>query len=171
MKKLTGLILLIILLAVWSATAQTQDNNSNPNLVLNVGVSPNKGLDNVYKQFSAGYRKLDPKIVADLYTDDAAYLAPKNNIVIGRDEILRSFKSFFDSVKENKGGLEIEFHIFQRQINKDLAYDVGIYKLTNTNEKGEKSQGSGKFVVVAKRGKNNIWRFQVDGYSDLPSQK
>jgi ketosteroid isomerase-like protein len=67
--------------------------------------------------------------------------------------------------------LEISFRIVQRQVDKNLAYDVGVYTLTSFNQKGESSKDSGKFVVVARREKDDSWRFQVDGYSALPNER
>ena len=64
--------------------------------------------------------------------------------------------------------MEISFRIAQRQAEQNLAYDVGIYTLTSFNDKGEARTSKGKFMVVAKREKDGVWRFQVDGYNDLP---
>lgn len=163
MKTHLFLIFAAIVLFVSSASAQVA-----PDLTLDSGVAAHKGLDEVYRRFSEGYRKLDPALVANLYSETAAYLAPGDNIQIGRQKILEGFKRFFDSVKKENGKLAISFRIVQRQIDKDLAYDVGVFTLTSTNEKGEARRGGGKFVVVAKREKDDVWRFQVDGYSDLP---
>ncbi len=140
-------------------------------LTLEKGVAPYPGLDKVYQQFSEGYRKLDPAQVANLYTETAAYLAPGGEIQTGQPKILENFQSFFDSVKKQNGKMEIKFRIVQRQVDQNLAYDVGIYTLISTNEKGESRQGKGKFVVVATREKTGVWRFQVDGYSDLPREQ
>jgi ketosteroid isomerase-like protein len=64
--------------------------------------------------------------------------------------------------------MEISFRIAQRQVEQNFAYDVGIYTLTSFNDKGEARTSKGKFMVVAKREKDGVWRFQVDGYNDLP---
>lgn len=163
MKTKLFLVFAFFLLFVCPISAQ--------NLTLEKGVAQNKGLDEVYRQFSEGYRQLNAAMVANLYTDSAAYLAPGDNIQTGRQRILENFQGFFDSVKKQNGKLEIKFRIVQRQIDKNLAYDVGIYTLISTNEKGQSNEGSGKFVVVARKEKTGVWRFQVDGYSDLPQAK
>lgn len=147
---------------------QTSTDTLGDSLVLQQGVVPHEGLDKVYRRFSEGYKKLDAKSVAELYTETAAYLVPGREIQIGRPKIAESFNSFFDSVRQQDGKLEISFQILQRQVDKNIAYDVGIYTLTSFNNKGESRRSSGKFVVVAKREKDNVWRFQVDGYSGLP---
>ena len=142
---------------------------SSQDLILEPGVAAHKGLDEVYLRFSAGYRNLDPQAVSNLYTEDAFYLSPDSDVKRGREKILAEFSGFFDSVKKGGGSLAISFQILGRQISGDLAYDVGIYTLTRKNAKGEARAARGKFIVVARRASNGEWRFQVDGYSGLPS--
>ncbi len=152
------------------STAAQISNTTESALVLEQGVAPHKGLDEIYRRFSEGYKKLDAASVAELYSETAAYLAPGENIQTGRQKILDNFSSFFNSIKQRNGRADISFRIVQRQVDKNLAYDVGIYTLTSFNEKDEPSKDSGKFVVVAIREKGGVWRFQVDGYSDLPRE-
>jgi uncharacterized protein (TIGR02246 family) len=166
--KMTA-VALFVLLNCWQASAQTPNPaQETSQLVLAEGVSPHKGLDDVYRRFSEGYKKLDAASVANLYTETAAYLSPGSNVEIGRPKVLENFSRFFDSVKRRNGRVEISFRIVQRQVDNNLAYDVGIYTLTSFNDKGETRTSSGKFVVVAKREKNGTWLFQVDGYNDMP---
>lgn len=137
-------------------------------LVLDEGVAAHDGLDAIYRRFSEGYKKLDGAAVANLYTETAAYLAPGTEIEIGRAKVLATFTQMFDSVRKANGRMEISFRIAQRQAEQNFAYDVGIYTLTSFNGKGEAHTSKGKFLVVAKREKDGVWRFQVDGYNDLP---
>jgi len=164
-------IVVLVVLSCLSTFAQTSNSTTESSLVLEQGVAPHKGLDTVYRRFTEGYKKLDAASVANLYSETAAYLAPESNIQIGRQKVSGIFTSFFDSVKQQNGRLEISFRVVQRQVEKNLAYDVGIYTLTSFNQKGESSKDSGKFVVVARREKGDIWRFQVDGYSALPKER
>lgn len=136
--------------------------------MLDEGVASHEGLDGIYRRFAEGYKKLDAAAVANLYTETAAYLAPGNEIEIGRTKVLETFTKMFDSVRQRNGRMEISFRIAQRQAEQDLAYDVGIYTLTSFNDKGEARTSKGKFMVVGKREKDGVWRFQVDGYNDLP---
>ena len=46
------------------------------------GVKPHKGIDEIYRKFSKAYDDLDAKAVANLYTDNAAYLSPGSDIRI-----------------------------------------------------------------------------------------
>jgi len=162
----------VFVLSGFSSTfAQTSNGTVESSLVLEQGVAPHKGLDEVYRRFSEGYKKLDAASVVNLYSESAAYLAPGSNIQIGRQKVSEIFTGFFNSVRQQNGQLEISFRIVQRQVDKNLAYDVGIYTLTSFNQKGESSKDSGKFVVVAKREKGDSWRFQVDGYSPLTNER
>ena len=139
-------------------------------LTLDPGVKVHAGIDAVYAKFSRAYRELDHELVGGLYSNDAAYLIPEQNILIGRDKITPTFKSFFDHVRNQKGKLEISFRIVQRRVSVDLGYDVGVYALTNYDSGGKGNTGQGKFVVVAVKD-GDQWRFQVDGYSDIPKTK
>ena len=150
------------------ASALAADNPAVSSPVLDEGVVAHKGLDEIYRGFSDGYKKLDPALVANLYTETAAYLQPGKEMEIGRPKVLASFTEFFDSVKQRNGRLEISFQIVQRQAEPTLAYDVGIYTLTSFRENGETRVSKGKFFVVGKPDKNGVWRFQVDGFNDLP---
>jgi uncharacterized protein (TIGR02246 family) len=158
----------VVFLTFEAISGTAADNAAASSPVLDEGVAPHEGLDEIYHRFSEGYKKLDPAAVANLYTETAAYLAPRKEIEIGRARVLASFTEFFDSVRQKNGRVEISFHIAQRQAEQNLAYDVGIYTLTSFNDKGEARTSKGKFMVVAKREKDGIWRFQVDGYNDLP---
>jgi uncharacterized protein (TIGR02246 family) len=161
----------LIFLSCLTGSAQTSNKTAGVSFVLEQGVAPHKGLDEIYRRFSEGYKNLDSTSVANLYSDTAAYLAPGSNVQIGRQKVSELFTSFFDSVRQRNGRLEISFRIVQRQVDKNLAYDVGIYTLTSFNEKGESRKDSGKFVVVARRENGDIWRFQVDGYSPLAKER
>jgi uncharacterized protein (TIGR02246 family) len=150
----------------FSINAQTSE------LTLEKGVSAHKEIDAVYKSFSEAYRTLDAEKVVNLYTETAAYLPPDNDILQGRAAIRPTFQSFFDYIKNEGRTMTISFQIFQRKVDKNLAYDVGIYTITQFKDGKEAGSGKGKFVVVAVKEKGGKWQFQVDGYSNLkPPEK
>ncbi len=159
MKK----ILLLSFLFLFSLIANAQDSE----LTLEKGVSAHKEIDAIYKTFSEAYRTLDVEKVANLYSENAAYLPPDNDILQGRAEIRPTFQSFFDYVKNERQTMTISFQIFQRKVDKNLAYDVGIYTIRQYKDKKEVGIGQGKFVVVAVKDKDGKWRFQVDVYNQL----
>lgn len=170
MKKNIVLILLI-LSAAFPVFSQVSENRE---LVLEKGVAPNKEIDAIYKAFSDAYRTLDVEKVANLYTENAAYLPPDEDILQGRAALLPTFKSFFDWVKSEGQTMTISFRIFQRRVSKEMAFDVGVYTIRRYKEgKQVDGLGRGKFVTVAVKDKDGKWRFQVDGYSNLkpPAKK
>lgn len=163
-KKFFLSVKILILAAVCfaaSASAQTSE------LVLEEGVRPHKGIDAIYREFSRGYRELKPEMVANLYSPDAAYLVPDDDITNGRPAILDNFTGFFERVRDRGQQMTISFRILQRQVEKNLGYDVGIYTLKYYKDGRMQRESKGKFVVVAVKGKDKKWYFQVDGYSGL----
>jgi uncharacterized protein (TIGR02246 family) len=139
----------------------------NSELVLNDGVKSHKEIDAIYKIFSDGYRTLKPEMVANLYSTDAAYLSPNDDITNGRKAILENFTGFFNNMKERGQNMTISFQIFQRKVEKSLGYDVGIYTIDFFKDGEKVGESKGKFVVVAVKEKDGKWYFQVDGYSGL----
>lgn len=160
------LFLSIFFVILFDANAQTRE------LFLEKGVATHKEIDTIYQSFSEAYRTLNDEKVANLYTENAAYLVPDNEILQGREAIRPNFKSFFDWVKNEGRTMTISFRIVQRKVDKNLAYDVGIYTIKQSKDGKEVATGQGKFVVVAVKEKSGKWLFQVDGYSDLkPPEK
>jgi len=140
-------------------------------LVLAKGLNKHKGIDSIYRTFSQGYKALRPEMVANLYTEDAAYLSPNDDILTGRKAILKNFTNFFNTIKNNNRTMTISFRIFQRTVKKKIGYDVGVYTINFYKEEKAVGVSKGKFVVVAIKGKDKKWRFGVDGYSSLKPQK
>jgi len=157
--------LLIILFVSFGVQAQ------NVELVLEKGVEAHRGIDGIYRRFSESYRTLDTEKIVNLYTENAAYLQPNDDLLQGRDKVREVFAPFFEKMKKDELTMTISFQIFQRAADKNLAYDVGIYTLRSFKDGKEMSAGRGKFVVVAVREKDGAWRFQVDGYSELKPVK
>ncbi|NNE99221.1 MAG: nuclear transport factor 2 family protein [Pyrinomonadaceae bacterium] len=143
----------------------------NSGLRLEQDVDSHKGIDSIYDRFSKSYQTLDSKSVADLYTENAAYLSPNSEIRNGRNAILAGFTRLFQRIGSRDQTASISFTIFQRKVEKNLGYDVGIFTLRYFKNGKEVNVSKGKFVVVVVKGKDNKWRFQVDGYSDIKTSK
>lgn len=169
MRKIDGkgimrlLILLVISFAVLPGAAQ--------DLTLDKGVAAHKGIDAVYARFSEAYRTLDAELVTGLYSENAAYLPPDSRVLIGRDEIRPTFGSFFGWIRDQGRTMTISFRIIQRSVEKRIGYDVGIYAIRQYKDGTEVGKGEGKFIVVAVRGRDGQWRFQVDGYNGLKPER
>ena len=65
-------LLFLFCLCLFSFSAQAQ----NGELILEKGVTTHKEIDAVYAEFSEAYRTLDVEKVTNLYSENAAYLAP-----------------------------------------------------------------------------------------------
>lgn len=163
MKKITVIIILLFMFS-FIISAQT------PDLVLENGVKSHKEIDSIYTTFTKGYRELNVDLVTNLYTEDANYLAPGNEMTDGKVKIRESFASFFDYVKNNGETMEIKFQILAREVDNRLGFDVGIYTINTFKDGKQIRTGQGKFLVVTKR-IGNKWYFRFDGYSDVPKPK
>lgn len=160
------IFLSVLLFVSFAVNAQT----SEP--LLEKGVAAHGGIDAVYKSFSEAYAALDVEKVSNLYSESAAYLPPDSEILQGRAAIRPTFQSFFDWVKKEGRTMTISFQIFQRKVDKNLAYDVGVYTIRQFKDGKQVGEaGQGKFIVVAVKEKDGKWRFQVDGYNDLKPDK
>jgi uncharacterized protein (TIGR02246 family) len=164
-------IAVVALFFVFALDVIAQTSLPKGELTHGSGVKRHAGIDAIYEKFSAAYQKLDTEMVADLYTENAAYLPPDSEVLFGRPAVKVSFASFFDSVRASKASLQISFYIVQRDVSSALSYDVGIFTLVQKSEKGETTIGKGKFIAVAKKGSNGKWLFQVDAYNNLPRSK
>lgn len=161
--------LFIALFFIGTASAVEAQVNVTDELTLAAGVQKHAGLDGIYQRFSKAYRDLDAGAFKDIYTSDAAYLVPGQNVQIGIDGIAANFARFFDSIRQREARLTIAFEIVQRKAESAMAYDVGIYTIRTFNKQGSQiGVGKGKFVVVGLR-KDDVWMFKVDGFSPMPA--
>lgn len=159
-----GIAVCWTLLAV-ATPAAADPAASPPSVVHGEGVAPHAGVDAVYRRFAAAYDALDTAAVADLYTADALYLLPGNEVMRGRDAIRGNFAGFFDAVRSEGGRLAIRFEILDRVIAPGLVSDVGHFLLARSDGGG--SEMRGKFAVVARQESDGAWRFHVDSYSGI----
>lgn len=138
---------------------------SPPAVVHGEGVAAHAGVDAVYERFAAAYDALDEAAVAALYTADALYLVPGNEVMRGRDAIRDTFAGFFHAVRSEGGRLAIRFEILDRVVAPGLVSDVGHFRLARSG--GGEPQMRGKFAVVARQEGDGAWRFHVDSYSGV----
>ncbi len=162
-------VFLLILTPIWIPAQPTVI----PAVTHDAGVNPHKEIDGIYQRFQLAYEKLDAEMVAELYTDNALYLVPDNDVMRGRENIRKNFATFFEYNKNQGTNLNIAFRIVRRSVQGELGYDVGIYTLKSIKEGKILGQDQGKFVVITRRIKNGTWKFELDSYSALkpPAQK
>lgn len=124
-------------------------------------------LDSVYATFTEAYARANVQLLMDrVYAHDAYYLPPGTPILEGQDQFRGQF-SFLERYARGDGpGPEISFDIVDRDVDGDLAYDIGVYTLRAPDAPpGEVSRG--KFVVVWKRNARGEWRIHADSYSPV----
>lgn len=150
-----------------AATGVAHAQAAPPAVTFAQGAAPSADVDGIYQRFRAAYRALDLDAAANLYAEDALYLAPDSEIVRGRPAIRKVFEGFFSAVKQRGGQLDITFQVVDRRSAGGVTYDVGIYTLKTTGHNGEVNAFPGKFVTVARKGPDGVWRFQLDSYSSI----
>ena len=137
-------------------------------LTLEDGVMANESIDSLYQQFSNAYSDLDTSQFKSIYAQDAYYLQPKAHHFKGIDALIENgFAGWFGWMKEGNGTLSISFRIIERELQENLGYDIGYYKVIQKRPEEEDEISEGKFVVVTKKQDNGEWRFQVDAYNDI----
>lgn len=131
------------------------------------GVAPMPELDGVYRRFAAAYRSLDADAAAAVYAEDVRYLPPGGPVLSGRAKAREGFATFFEALGKEGKSAEISFEVLGRGASGDLGWDVGVFTLRTARAGAEPATMRGKFVVVARRGADGTWRWQVDAYNDL----
>lgn len=132
-----------------------------------------ESIDRLYKQFSMAYQTKDVDLVSNLYAEDARYIPGSSQMPIleGGEEILNTFRSYFEQMSARERDLDISFRIVKREIGDSLAYDVGYYLIRAKEEDtAEFSEGgsAGKFVTVMGLKPDGTWKFLLDGFSPAP---
>lgn len=128
LSKIFGCVLGVVLAAT---TAAAQDRSARA------------AIDAGNKQFMAALAKQDAAAIAALYTTNGEANPPNGNVVRGRDEIQKMWKSVMDSgiANANLSTTEVESA-------GDLAYESGTYEMKT---KDGNVADHGKYVVVWKR--------------------
>jgi uncharacterized protein (TIGR02246 family) len=129
---------------------------------------PVEDLDAVYQRLSAAYRALDSSAAITAYTQDALYLQPDEELVQGRKGIQAAFERLFEWAEAKNLELRLTFEIMERDVEHDLAYDVGLYTLARFHQGDELGSSRGKFVLISRRQADGSWLFHVDGFSRSP---
>jgi reactive intermediate/imine deaminase len=135
------------------------------------GVAPHAGLDGVYARFAAGYAALDAALAGAVYTEDVAYLPPDAPPLRGRAEAGRGFESFFENLRTSGRSAKVSFEVLARAAHADGGWDVGVFTLVTSKDGVAPETFRGKYVVVARRDTDGVWRWQVDAYSGLEPKK
>lgn len=114
-------------------------------------------IEEVNAQFGAAVSRGDTATVADLYTDDAAVLAPNAEVVRGK----QSIKALFDGMIQQMGIPQLSLQTQGVEEIGDTACEIGQYTLKIQPPGGEAVTDIGKYVVIWKR-EGGDWKLAVD---------
>lgn len=126
----------------------------------------NAALDSVYAAFSEAYARANVQMLMDrVYAPDAFYMPAGSPILEGQDQFRGQFSFLEPYARDGLPGPDIAFDIIDRDVDGDLAYDIGIYTIDPGAPGGQ--PGRGKFLVVWKRNSQGEWRIHADSFSPL----
>lgn len=125
-------------------------------------------LDSVYATFSRAYARANVHILMDeVYAPGAFYLPPGSPILTGQDQFRGQF-SFLERYARTEGpGPDISFEIVDRDLDGDLAYDIGVYTIRAPGAPADDPGTRGKFIVIWKRDQRGEWRIHADAFSAM----
>ncbi|HEU4955709.1 MAG TPA: SgcJ/EcaC family oxidoreductase [Gemmatimonadales bacterium] len=102
-------------------------------------------------RYVAASNKGDADALAELYADDALLLPPDHEPIHGREAIVEFWRQGTDE------GLEVS--TLRLEVNGDVAYLVGRYRLPPTEEE---AADSGQYVLCLKRQADGAWKLTAD---------
>lgn len=124
-------------------------------------------LDSTYTVFSRAYAEANVQLLMDeVYAREGYYLPPGSPILQGQDQFRGQFSFLERFARDGGPGPQISFDIVDRDIDGDLAYDIGVYSILSPDAAADAEPGQGKFIVIWKR-IDGDWRIWADGFSPL----
>lgn len=110
----------------------------------------------------AAYAAGDAERVAAQYTEDGMLLGPEHPALAGREAIAEAYRGFFAT---HHGELENE--IEEIEVAGDWAFVRGRIRLrvVGKEEGAEPVRLQGKYLAIARRDTDGLWRFARDAYS------
>jgi uncharacterized protein (TIGR02246 family) len=109
----------------------------------------------------AAYALGDADGVAAQYTEDAVLMGPNKPAVVGRRAIAENFRPFFAAFRG-----ELAQEIEEIEVLGDQAWMRGKIHIKVTAKKGSaKAELSGKYIAIARRDSDGVWRFARDIYN------
>jgi len=102
-------------------------------------------------RYVAASNEGDAEALAALYADDALLLPPDHEPIHGREAIVEFWRQGTDE------GLEVS--PLRLEVNGDVAYMVGRYRLPPTEEE---AADSGQYVLCLKRQADGAWKLTAD---------
>jgi uncharacterized protein (TIGR02246 family) len=108
-------------------------------------------IEATVNRYVAASNQGDAEALAELYADDALLLPPDHEPIHGREAIVEFWRQGTDE------GLAVS--TLRLEVNGDVAYLVGRYRLPPTEEE---SADSGQYVLCLKRQPDGAWKLTAD---------
>lgn len=123
-------------------------------------------LDATYARFEDAYAAADADRIADIYHERAYYIAPQQELIQGRQAIRDHYGRFLDGMRQAEvPGPELSFEVVDREVDGELATDVGFYTLRQPWDPSDDPGARGTFLVVWQRGPDGYWRMLAEAFA------
>jgi ketosteroid isomerase-like protein len=132
--------------------------------------APNRdALLRVDREFDAATAEKKFEGFSSFLADNASTLRPDQPVLRGKAAVQQAWKPLL----EDKS-LSLRWQPISAEIAKsgDLGYTVGSYTLTQTDEKGSATVGTGKYLTAWRLQKDSSWKVEFDtGVPDTPPKQ
>lgn len=145
-KQHTRWYCLIFLISISSAASAQHEKEIN---------------DQIWKPFIASFNEFDTDKFMALHSKELVRSSRDSKTVLNWDQYYQEQQQGDIRSKTEQRKRQLELRFIERISNASQAIDVGIYKTTSINNKGERRSFYGKFHVVLRK-ENGIWRILVD---------
>jgi uncharacterized protein (TIGR02246 family) len=136
---------------------QTENQMAAPN-ESNALADVRRAIDKGNAQWSEGWAKGEPAMVAAIFADDGVQLAGNGKIFKGPQQISEHQKAAMQSVDPD---VKVTVTTGTVWLDGDTAYETGKYKY-EYKEKGKPAIDEGHYVTVWKRQKDGSWKLAMD---------
>jgi ketosteroid isomerase-like protein len=109
------------------------------------------------RKFGEGFRSVDARAVAELYTDDAILLPPNAGILKGKENV----EVFWGGAMQ-MGVKDVVLSSVELLLMGDFVCEIGEYRLTIQPEGQEAMQDQGKYLVIWKLHIEGNWKLHID---------
>ena len=117
--------------------------------------------EQVWKPFIETFNNYKASEFLALHSKDLVRSSRDSKSVLNWDEYLKEQSSGDQRSKENGYKRTLELRFTERIASSSQAIEVGIYKTTSINNKGESRSFYGRFHVVLRK-ENGLWKILVD---------
>lgn len=117
--------------------------------------------DQVWKPFIETFNHYKTDQFLALHSKDVFRCSRESKEILNWDQYYQNQKHWDEKAIKEGSKRSLELRFTERIANAGQAIEVGIYKSTSTNSKGESQTGYGKFMVVLRK-QNGVWRIVVD---------